>query len=302
MSLYVEILIRAPMEALWEHTQVPELHERWDLRFTEIDYLPKGSEDEPQRFRYATRIGFGAEIAGEGMSVGARDLADGSRSSALEFSSADPLSLIREGSGYWKYVPTADGIRFLTGYDYRTRFGQLGHWFDRLVFRPLLGRATAWSFDRLRLWLEEGIDPASSLRQTIIHAVARIGLAFVFAYHGLVPKLLGPHPDEIALLRDAGISADRAGSAVMALGLAELLLAGVLLLFWRRRWPPALCLGLMALATAGVAICSPQFLGAAFNPISLNGAVACLAGIDLLAGSGLPTASRCRRSPMREGA
>ena len=28
-----------------------------------------------------------------------------------------------------------------------------------------MGWATAWSFDRLRLWLEEGIDPATSAAQ-----------------------------------------------------------------------------------------------------------------------------------------
>lgn len=33
MSIYVEILVRAPMDALWSHTQTPALHERWDLRF-----------------------------------------------------------------------------------------------------------------------------------------------------------------------------------------------------------------------------------------------------------------------------
>ena len=70
MSIYVEILIRAPMDALWTHTQTPELHERWDLRFSQIDYLPRENEAEPQRFRYATRIGFGLEVAGEGESVG----------------------------------------------------------------------------------------------------------------------------------------------------------------------------------------------------------------------------------------
>ena len=106
MSIYVEILIRAPMEALWAHTQTPELHERWDLRFSEIDYLPKQSDTDPQRFRYATRIGLGFEVTGEGESVGERDLADGSRSSALKFSSADPRSIIREGAGYWKYMPS----------------------------------------------------------------------------------------------------------------------------------------------------------------------------------------------------
>ena len=51
MSIYVEILVHAPMESLWEHTQMPALHERWDLRFSRIDYLPKSDDREPQRFR-----------------------------------------------------------------------------------------------------------------------------------------------------------------------------------------------------------------------------------------------------------
>src|SRR5262245_61546978 len=102
--------MRVPMEPLWRHTQAPELHERWDLRFSRIEYLPKQSETEAQRFRYVTRIGFGLQVAGEGVSGGERDLADGSRTSSLKFSSGDPLSIIREGTGYWKYVPTSDGI------------------------------------------------------------------------------------------------------------------------------------------------------------------------------------------------
>ena len=298
MSIYVEILIRAPMEALWAHTQTPELHERWDLRFSEIDYLPKQSDTDPQRFRYATRIGLGFEVAGEGESVGERDLADGSRSSALKFSSADPRSIIREGAGYWKYIPTAEGIRFLTGYDYRTRFGAAGALFDRFVFRPLMGWATAWSFDRLRLWLEDGVDPSQTMRQSLVHGVARLGLAQIFAYHGLVPKLLGPHADEVAMLRDAGVAAERTGALLTLLGIAELLLALGLLVFWHRRWPPMVCVGLMLLATIGVAVSSPRYLGAAFNPVSLNLAIACLATIDLMILKGLPSAARCRRRPV----
>src|SRR4029077_10396012 len=124
MSIYVEILIRGPMDVLWTHTQTPELHSRWDLRFSQIDYLPRMSEAEPQHFRYVTRIGFGLEVAGEGESTGERNLSDGTRSSALRFWSNDPRSIIREGSGYWKYIPHADGVVFLTWYDYRTRFGR----------------------------------------------------------------------------------------------------------------------------------------------------------------------------------
>jgi len=43
---------------------VPDLHERWDLRFTAIDYIPKHSQDEPQRFHYSTRIGLQAGAFG----------------------------------------------------------------------------------------------------------------------------------------------------------------------------------------------------------------------------------------------
>jgi hypothetical protein len=69
MSVYVEILVRAPMESVWDHTQTPALHERWDLRFSRIDYLPKRDQSEPQRFRYETRIGFGLDVSGEGESA-----------------------------------------------------------------------------------------------------------------------------------------------------------------------------------------------------------------------------------------
>jgi uncharacterized membrane protein YphA (DoxX/SURF4 family) len=297
MSIYVEILIRAPMHSLWAHTQTPALHERWDLRFSRIDYLPKADRTGPQRFRYATRIGFGLEVSGEGETVGQRDATDGSRSSALRFSSAEPLSIIREGSGYWKYVPTPEGIRFLTRYDYRTRFGPVGALFDRLIFRPLLGWATAWSFDRLRLWLEQRVDPAQAMRLTLVHSIARLALAAVFAYQGLVPKLLGRSVDEVAMLRDAGVSAGVTDIAVIGLGVLELTFAAALLVAWHRRWPPWTCLGSMLVATTAVALNSPRYLAAAFNPVSLNLAVASLAGIDLLVLGSVPSAARCLRRP-----
>jgi hypothetical protein len=300
MSIYVEILIRAPMDALWTHTQTPALHERWDLRFSRIEYLPRAHDAEPQRFRYTTRIGFGLEVSGEGETVGEKDLADGSRSSALKFSSGESLSIIREGAGYWKYIPTADGIRFLTWYDYRTRFGCAGALFDRLVFRPLIGWATAWSFDRLRLWLEQRVDPAQAMRQTLVHVIARIAIAVVFAYQGLIPKLLARNVDEVAMLRDAGVSAGATDVALIALGTVELAFAAALLAAWHRRWPLFVCLGSMLAATAVVGLNSPRYFEAAFNPVSLNLAVASLAAIDLLVLGSMPSAARCLRRPRQE--
>ena len=60
------------MDELWRRTQDPSLHERWDLRFSEIVYLPRPDETTPQRFSYATRIGFGLRIRGEDESDGSR--------------------------------------------------------------------------------------------------------------------------------------------------------------------------------------------------------------------------------------
>jgi hypothetical protein len=300
MSIYVEILVRAPLDALWAHTQTPELHERWDLRFSTIEYLPRATDVSPQRFRYATRIGFGLEISGEGETTGQRDAADGSSTSALRFASDAPLSLIREGSGYWKYIPTRDGVRFLTWYDYRPRFGAAGALFDRLIFRPLIGWATAWSFDRLRLWLEERVDPRVAVRHTFIHLAARVSLAAVFAYQGIVPKLIVRHADEIAMMDAAGVPATLTANAVAGLGLAELAMAVLLLAAASRSWPLWLCLLSMPLATIVVALSSPAFFEAAFNPFSLNVSVAALAVVDLLVIAGVPSAGRCLRRPAPE--
>src|ERR1035441_617237 len=105
-GIYVEILMCATVDEIWHRSQVPDLHQRWDLRFSTIDYLPKRSEDEPQRFRYSTRIAFGLRIEGEGESTGTHEAATGLRTSALKFCSSDSKSLIEQGSGYWKYIPT----------------------------------------------------------------------------------------------------------------------------------------------------------------------------------------------------
>ena len=219
------------------HTHTPSLHERWDLRFSSIEYLARLDDRAPQQFRYATRIGFGLEVRGEGETAGQRALPDGSSASALKFGSEEPLSVIRDGSGYWRYIPTAEGVRFLTWYDYRTRFGAAGARFDRWIFRPLIGWATAWSFDRLRLWLEKRIDPALALKQALIHITPRLSLAAVFAYQGLVPKLAAHDAAELSMLREAGVPAALTSGVLAALGIGEVAFAAVLVAAWCRRWP-----------------------------------------------------------------
>jgi hypothetical protein len=173
MGLYIETRIRCDMDELWDRTQDPAQHRRWDLRFTHIDYLAR-AEGEPQRFRYGVRVLPGLLVSGTGIAAGQRRRPDGTRTSALRFASRHPLSLIAEGRGYWRYIPDGNGIRFLTGYDYEPRWGRLGRVADRFALRPLMGWATAWSFDRLRLWCERGITPECSLWHGLVEVAVRL--------------------------------------------------------------------------------------------------------------------------------
>jgi hypothetical protein len=294
--LYVQIDIRTSMDRLWDLTQSPEAHQRWDLRFTDIQYLPRPDPNEPQRFLYATRIGFGIGVRGEGETAGTYEK-DGQRSSALRFWSDDAKSLIGTGSGYWRYIPRDGGVRFITGYDYDVRFGAVGRLCDRVVFRPLMGWATAWSFDRLRLWIERDIPPEVSMRQSIVHLLARLNVAFIWLWHGLVPKLIFMHPDEVSPLMAAEFSAESARLQVIAAGWVEIAIGLIVLLWWRARWPLWLTVVLMPIALVGVALTVPALLQAAFNPVTLNVSMFILATIALLTGRDLPSARHCVHEP-----
>jgi hypothetical protein len=293
-GIYVEIAIRGSTEELWKKTQDPRLHQRWDLRFTEIDYLPRAEDNQPQEFLYETRIGFGLRICGRGESVGSHDDRQGNRTSSLKFWSDDPKSLIHKGSGYWKYIRQPDSIRFLTWYDYQPRFGIAGRLFDQAIFRPLMGWATAWSFDRLRLWIEQGIDPDTTLRNSLIHALARMTLAFIWLYHGLVPKLMFPATDEITMLTSAGVPGIVVPMFLIVLGLAEIGL-GILMLTSNRRGLFLLMIVIMILALIGIIATSPEYLTAAFNPVTLNLSVVVLALIGLISSRNLASARHCLR-------
>jgi DoxX-like family len=249
---------------------------------------------------YETRIGFGWRIQGAGETVATREDAAGVRTSSLRFWSDDPKSLIRVGSGYWQYVPTTDGVRFLTRYQYETRFGRLGQLVNAALFEPLLGWATAWSFDRLRLWLEHGLDPTTTLDRSVVHALARLVLAVIWVYQGLVPKLLYPDTGELTILRQTRLFRGAEPAVLRLLGGGEIAFGLGLLGLWRAR--VLLLLNALALGglTAGAARSTPGLFRAPFNPASLNLAMAGLSVIGYLASRSLPSATRCLRAPRSE--
>ncbi len=300
--IYVEIDIKTDMNTLWEHTQRPELHEQWDLRFTEIKYLPRESEDQPQHFRYRTRIGFGIDIAGTGVTKagmareGKESHASG-RASSLSFYSDQRISLIREGSGYWKYEPLGDCMTFKTQYDYKTRFGSVGSWFDRLLFRPLFGYATAWSFDTLRLWLEKGIQPAVTIQRATIHYLCVLMISLLWMYQGLVPKLLYPEAGELEIIQQLGWFSGWEEQVLLLLGIAEISI-GLLVAIWHRKpWMYHGQIILLFLLALSALIGTPELLQAPFNPLTLSGSMIGFCLVAYWSSRELPQASRCLRRP-----
>ncbi|RNA70072.1 DoxX-like family protein [Alteribacter keqinensis] len=294
--IYVETNIRTDLDSLWEYTQKPDLHERWDLRFSKIKYVEKEHEDAPQHFTYETRIGFGLGIKGTGVSRGERFADRGERTSSLGFFSDQRLSLIKEGSGYWKYQDRGDGdITFLTQYDYKTRWGAAGRLADRFVFRPLIGWATSLSFDTLRLWLEKGITPEDSLKRSLIHILVCLALAFVWLYQGLVPKLLFPYTGEVAMVVESGFFSGMEESVVRLIGIVQCILGMLFLLPIRKKWLFAGSSAAVFFLGLGPLFVQPDAFLMPFNPASLNVAVIILGIIGAVNGKHLPLARSCRR-------
>lgn len=294
-SIYVEVIIDRPVDFIWEKSQDPELHERWDLRFSEIDYLPR-AQGEPQRFRYASRLG-GLVVEGAGESTGERRRADGTSSSSLKFWSDHPLAIIETGAGFWRYVPSEHGTRFYTGYDYRVRWGWFGRLVDAIAFRPWIGWATAWSFDRLRLWLEKGQSPESSFVIWVSYMAARLGLGLLWVYQGLVPKLIA-RDGELVLAEAAGVGSP--GTVVTIAGLAEVTLGLIILLVPRWKWPYLVTALLMVPLVVGAWLADASSFGQPFNPVAINLLALALAVVGYQTSSLIPRAGNCLRKSPRD--
>jgi hypothetical protein len=225
---------------------------------------------------------------------------DGSRVSALRFSSGDPKSLIDKGSGYWKYTPVDRGVRFVTWYDYTVRFGLAGQIADRFVFRKLLGWATAWSFDRLRLWLEKGIAPEASKGAAIAHHAGRLGVGLCWLYQGVIPKLLDAESGEVEIAMAGGLTRGRAKAFVTGAGVAETAIGIACLAKPRSRWPLIATLAALPMLGMAIARTQPRLFSRPFSPGSLSLAMGALCLAALAAVPHSPSASRCLREPGRE--
>ena len=76
-----------------------------------------------------------------------------------------------------------------------------------------------------------------------------------------------------------------------------MLFAFLLIIFWRQTWLLWLTLVLMLGGIPVVGVSAPEYLTAAFNPVTLNMSLVIFAAIALITRRDLPTAANCRRKP-----
>ncbi|ADY21141.1 DoxX-like family protein [Bacillus paranthracis] len=292
--IYVSAEMNTTMEKLWEYTQEPHIHTEWDARFTEISYLEK-QEGEPQKFLYKTKIGFGLEIAGEGESIGEIRKETGERISSLKFWTDNTLSLIQIGRGYWKYTPCKEHIHFETQYDYDTRYGRIGNVIDFYMFRPLLGWATAWSFDALKLWLEKGLHPRLLIRKTMTYWLVCFLFAFVWMYQGIFPKIIFSHPEEMKMLSASIDSTGNNIAILKVIGMLEIIF-GIIWIFPVPKQKLFILHIFMLIALTIVAgFTNIVSFTEPFNPITLNVLLMGLSIVGYINSFDLPSAKNCKR-------
>lgn len=147
-KIVVEAMIPAAKDLVWQRTQIPDEHIRWDIRFSHISYTDNVDERGYALMDYRTKIGFGVEITGFGHYLHSVPL----ELSTFEFDSNDWKSLITRGRGIWLYRSIGSHTYFKTVYDYDVRHGWLGRVLDRVIFRDLMRLATEWGFETLRQW------------------------------------------------------------------------------------------------------------------------------------------------------
>ena len=297
--IYVEIEMHADIDTVWRYTQEPQLHEQWDLRFTSITYNEKDAEDAPQTFTYTTKVMPGLNVSGWGVSKGTHEKQSGIKTSSLHFGTEQLISPIAEGKGYWQYIPHEKGVTFLTQYDYDVRFGLLGKAFN-LLFKPVMGWATALSFDVLKRWIEIGERPATQYRRFFSYYFICIAMFVIWFYQGFVPKVWLTHPQEVdMLMKLSGLSENIAVQTVWWIGFAEMLFGLIWLIPFRKKKLFGLQIVLFPLLTVSALIANIETATAPFNVMSLNFALWILSMVGYMLADNIPTATSCKRKKVK---
>lgn len=147
----------------------------------------------------------------------------------------------------------------------------------------------------LKRWLEQGESPKTQYRRFFACILIYAAMAFIWAYQGIVPKLLIMHPEEVAMVQYLTLGKSEITLwVVRAVGVLEVLFAMVWLLpFHKKRLLQLQVIGFPILTiiayTVGATITAP------FNMFTFNAALFILSIIGVLLVYEVPSTKSCKR-------
>lgn len=116
----------------------------------------------------------------------------------------------------------------------------------------------------------------------MIEIISRLSLILIWIYHGLVPKIIFKHEQEV-LMNSIFFPFLPKEFTLWFSGIMELIYAGLLILFFRSAVMLYPSLLFSVFATLAIWIKIPELFEHAFNPFSTNLAVFALSLINLIA-------------------
>ena len=99
--------------------------------------------------------------------------------------------------------------------------------------------------------------PSFTSQNSRIYALCRCMVAFVWIYHGLVPKLIFQHEDEVTMINGLGIEFLDTMTTLSVVGWGEIAFGVFFLLTWRIRHMLLLNMVIMVGALANIAVTAP---------------------------------------------
>ena len=99
--------------------------------------------------------------------------------------------------------------------------------------------------------------------------LSRIAIAFIWIYHGLIPKLICSHSTEMELV-SKGPTLGSPEITIIVAGVIEVIAGLCVIALWRSKWPIQLSLVGFASLLFGSLMIAPEQATHAFNPVTLT--------------------------------
>jgi hypothetical protein len=152
--------------------------------------------------------------------------------------------------------------------------------------------ATAWSFDCLKNWIENGRHPKQAIKAQLTFLISCVVLSLIWIYQGLIPKLLFTNSGELEILKHAGWFEGHEKKVLTLIAWAEILLGFIILIVHKKSIHIINILALLLLLGAAL-VSNTVIFTFPFNPFSLSISMIALSVIAIINFEGLPRASNC---------